>query len=354
MPIDGTQVNNVQLGGALNFESGKNIQLSAGENGSIVVNTKDDVKFNNVEANTVNTNSLTTKSITVGKTVIDEKQVSINNKITNVHPGEVSETSTDAVNGSQLYQTNQRVTNLEGNVAKLGSRVNKVGANAAALAALHPMDFDPDDKLSFAAGAGNYGGENAMAIGMFYRPSEKVMLSAGGSMGNGENMVNMGVAFALDRPNVSNTKVAMAKEIVDLREHIDRQDQQISQLMTAVSTLTGQVIDNRGKDFFPDVPENHWAYEYIKGLFDEGIIEGYPDGMFSGERTCTRYEFAAMLYRALKKGVNLDSRIMSEFQPELSRIRVDRIYGDICDRDKVERVRVNLSKDTDHYGSKCK
>ena len=161
-------------------------------------------------------NKISVDSVTAGDTTISDKGLEIkdgpsvtkdginagNKKVTNVAAGELSETSKDAVNGSQLYKTNQEVVNNTNRINQLGSRVNKVGAGAAALAALHPMDFDPDDKLTFSAGYGNYGGENAAAIGAYYRPDEKVMFSVGGTVGNGENMVNAGVSFSLDRTNL--------------------------------------------------------------------------------------------------------------------------------------------------------
>ena len=266
-----------------------------------------------------------------GTVTIKHDQVDVGgNRIENVADGV---NPTDAVNVRQLD--------------KLGNRVDKVGAGAAALAALHPLDFDPDDKLSFSAGVGNYGGETASALGMFYRPTEKVMLSAAGTMGNGENMVNMGVTFALDRKNnVSNSRVAMAREIQDLRE-------QVAALTALVTQLAGRnnpvLIDTV---MFPDVPENHWAYDYIEGLQKRGIVEGYPDGNFGGDRSMTRYEYAAMLYRALEKGFPVDSRLLDEFDAELGRIRVDRIKGLDDDGNKIERVRVNQYEGRDDYGSK--
>ncbi|WP_405383411.1 YadA-like family protein [Phascolarctobacterium sp.] len=277
------------------------------------------------------------------------------NKVTNVKDGEISKDSTDAVNGSQLYETNQQVianaeniNNLQQNLNSVNSRVDKVGAGAAALAALHPMDFDPDDKLSFAAGVGNYNGQNAAALGAFYRPDEKIMLSVGGTMGNGENMVNAGVSFALDRTNhVNNSKVAMAREIVDLKA-------QVAQLTALVTKLIGaNETDNaKAAGMFPDVPENHWAYEYIQGLAQRGIIDGYPDGTFNGDRTMSRYEFATMLFKAMQNGAVLSEQIMQEFKPELGRIRVDRVKGADNDGHKIERVRVNGGDERDHYGNK--
>ena len=279
--------------------------------------------------------------------VNDKVNIDQNGKVTGVADGDVKENSKDAVNGSQLYKTNQEVVNNTNRINQLGSRVNKVGAGAAALAALHPMDFDPDDKLTFSAGYGNYGGENAAAIGAYYRPDEKVMFSIGGTVGNGENMVNAGVSFSLDRTNhVSNSRTAMAREILDLRAEVTE-----LKAMVAKGGL-GSIAEDKMK-IFPDVAENHWAYEYVGKLAAAGIIEGYPDGKFSGDRMMSRYEFAAMLYRAMQKGAQLDSKIINEFAPEMGRIRVDRISGEDGDRDKIERVRVNAVKgERDHYGNK--
>ena len=240
---------------------------------------------------------------------------------------------------------------LDHRVDNLASRVDKVGAGAAALAALHPMDFDPDDKLTFAAGYGNYKGKNAAAVGAFYRPDEKVMLSVGGTFGNGENMVNAGISFSLDRTaRVSNSRTAMAKEIVDLRANVANLTALVGQLTAGM----GGTIEMDRMKLFPDVPENHWAYEYIGRLAAAGIIEGYPDGMFNGNRMMSRYEFAAMLYRALEKGVKLDHKLVREFEPEMGRIHVARISGADGDRGKIERVRVYGGDNRDHYGSKLK
>lgn len=245
----------------------------------------------------------------------------------------------------------EHFSELDYRVDNLGSRVDKVGAGAAALAALHPMDFDPDDKLTFAAGYGNYKGKNAAAVGAFYRPDEKVMMSVGGTFGNGENMVNAGISFSLDRTaRVSNSRTAMAKEIVDLRANVANLTALVGQLTAGM----GGMIEMDRMKLFPDVPENHWAYEYIGRLAAAGIVEGYPDGMFNGNRMMSRYEFAAMLYRALEKGVKLDHKLVREFEPEMGRIHVARISGADGDRGKIERVRVYGGDNRDHYGSKLK
>lgn len=254
-------------------------------------------------------------------------------------------------NDREHAEFREHFNELDYRVDNLGSRVDKVGAGAAALAALHPMDFDPDDKLTFAAGYGNYKGKNAAAVGAFYRPDEKVMLSVGGTFGNGENMVNAGISFSLDRTaRVSNSRTAMAKEIVDLRANVANLTALVGQLTAGM----GGTIEMDRMKLFPDVPENHWAYEYIGRLAAAGIVEGYPDGMFNGNRMMSRYEFAAMLYRALEKGVKLDHKLVREFEPEMGRIHVARISGADGDRGKIERVRVYGGDNRDHYGSKLK
>ena len=263
----------------------------------------------------------------------------------------IDDIASKAQNDREHAEFREHFNELDYRVDNLGSRVDKVGAGAAALAALHPMDFDPDDKLTFAAGYGNYKGRNAAAVGAFYRPDEKVMLSVGGTFGNGENMVNAGISFSLDRTaRVSNSRTAMAKEIVDLRANVANLTALVGQLTAGM----GGTIEMDRMKLFPDVPENHWAYEYIGRLAAAGIVEGYPDGMFNGNRMMSRYEFAAMLYRALEKGVKLDHKLVREFEPEMGRIHVARISGADGDRGKIERVRVYGGDNRDHYGSKLK
>lgn len=263
----------------------------------------------------------------------------------------IDDIASKAQNDKEHAEFREHFNELDYRVDNLGSRVDKVGAGAAALAALHPMDFDPDDKLTFAAGYGNYKGRNAAAVGAFYRPDEKVMLSVGGTFGNGENMVNAGISFSLDRTaRVSNSRTAMAKEIVDLRANVANLTALVGQLTAGM----GGTIEMDRMKLFPDVPENHWAYEYIGRLAAAGIVEGYPDGMFNGNRMMSRYEFAAMLYRALEKGVKLDHKLVREFEPEMGRIHVARISGADGDRGKIERVRVYGGDNRDHYGSKLK
>lgn len=267
--------------------------------------------------------------------------------VTDSDNNKVSTTVSGIASKADVAEVNKQVSENSKRISQLGGRVDKVGAGAAALAALHPMDFDPDDKLSFAAGVGNYNGQSAAALGMFFRPDEKVMFSVGGTMGNGENMVNAGISFALDRTNhISNSRTALAREVIDLRA-------QVAEMKAMLANRGLSSIDEDKLKLFPDIPENHWAYEYVDKLAATGIIEGYPDGNFNGDRMMSRYEFAAMLYHAMQNGAQLDSKIINEFMPEMGRIRVDRISGNDGDRHKIERVRVNGPRnERDHYGSK--
>lgn len=256
------------------------------------------------------------------------------------------EGSTNAATESQLHElvggieqdiTNMgdQITNLGGEVNRLSGRIDEVGAGAAALAALHPLDFDPDEKWDFAAGYGHYRGENAVAIGAFYRPNEDTMFSIGGTVGNGDEMINAGVSFKIGQGNhVSTSRVAMAKEIIELRKDLE-------DLRSAMAGgVTGQTLDLSKIQLFPDTPDNHWAYDYVATLAGNGILEGYPDGYFNGDRPITRYEMAAVLYRAMQKGVRLSDRALREFAPELDRIRVDTITKDEQGMPEIQRVRV--------------
>ena len=331
------------------------------------------VNANTVNATTVNAttvktgdssltnNGLTIENGTAGKTVSVTKDGLDNggNKIVNVAPGEVSANSTDAVNGSQLY-------GLSGRVSKLGTQINRVGASAAALAGLHPLDFDPDDKWDFAASYGNYKGTNAVAIGAYYRPNEDTMVSVGGSFSGGENMLNVGVSWKFSQNNtVSRSRVSVAKDVLGLKQQVEMLTKKLEAYESGQVPVPGN--GSRHAMVFPDVPENHWAYQYVKTLGERGYLEGYPDGEFKGDRTLTRYEYAAIIYRALQNGAPADgnmARSVDEFGSELEsirnidRFRVDRVSGGDNDRNKVERVRINDKDDVDQndyrdsYGSR--
>lgn len=356
--------NNVQLyGGAKEYAAGDNIGVVVsqdGDNAKMQVKLAKDLKgIDSIDAKTVTTGNTTINNS--GMTVkgddkhkdITVQQGNVNmggNKIEGVAPGKVTPDSTEAVNGSQLAQRDQAIGKLGGEVSSLDRRVDRVGAGAAALAALHPQDFDPDDKWDFAVGYGNYRGANAAAVGAFYRPNEDTTLSVGGTVGGGENMVNAGISFKFGQGNhVTNSRVAMAKEILALKDYVQKQDEKIEKLEALVGQQGTAAAPKRRSILFPDVPENHWAYVYVKKLADRGLLEGYPDGEFKGDRTITRYEFAAIFSRALENGASVDNdmeRMSEEFEPEirelsLNRFRVDRVEGKDNDRHKIERVRVN-------------
>ena len=346
---------NVQIyGGATEYADGNNIGVVAsqdGDNAKLQVKLAKDLKgINSIEAKTIttgnttiNNNGLTIKTSDDSRTItVQDGNVNMGgNKVSGVADGKVSKDSTDAVNGSQLWQRDQAINGLSGSVNKLGNRINRVGAGAAALAALHPLDFDPDDKWDFAAGYGNYRGANAAAIGAYYRPNEDTMFSVGGSFGGGENMVNAGVSIKLGQGNhVSTSRVAMAKEMKAMRQHMAEQDALIAKLQS----MHGMAVDPTKSTLFPDVAENHWAYQYVTTLAKKGILEGYPDGEFKGDRMMTRYEFAAIVYRIVESGVGSTdpelSKLVKEFSPELQYIRIDTIQKDRNGKPTIERVRV--------------
>ena len=330
-----TDDKNVQISEDTNKDGGKDYKVSLNKDLNLSSVTTGDTKMD-TNGVTVKDVSLTKDGLSIGnKTYVSNKGLNANDqKVTNVAAGDISEKSTDAVNGSQLFATNQQVAQNVQSISKLGNRINKVGAGAAALAALHPLDFDPDDKWDIAAGYGNYNGENAAAIGAYYRPNEDTMFSVGGSFGNGENMVNAGVSLKLGQGNhVSTSKVAMAKEIKDLRKELEG-------LKSALLDVNaGKKLDTSKLQLFPDVPKNHWAYEYVSTLKGNGVLTGYPDGEFKGDRPMTRYEFATMLYKAMLEGATLSDKILKEFAPELERFTVDTVHQDKDGKPTVERVR---------------
>ena len=294
---------------------------------------KDDVTMEkdlSVGGNATVTGDVTAKSYKVGdKTYINENGINANGqKITNVADGTIAEDSTDAVNGGQLNATNQRVTTVENRmdgvenrmdrvenrVDNLDNRIDKVGASAAAMANLHPMDFDEDSKVSVAAAVGNYRSETAGALGVFYRPTDRVMLNVSTSFGNGENMIGGGVSFKLGKSSkrlekAEATNAALAKQVTNLQNRLD--------------ALLGVLNPSLSKDF-PDVPANHWAYEAVSRLAGNDIIQGYEDGKYHGERTMTRYEMAEIIYNALSKGAKAEAKLVEEFRPELQAMAAQR------------------------------
>ena len=323
-------------------QAGKHSSVTAGSNISVTTGTNAN---GGTEYKVAVVDTPTFKTVTTGNTVMSNSGLTIKNgpsitqtgvdaggkRITNVAAGKAD---TDAVNVSQLKQ-------IGGAINKVDNRINRVGAGAAALAALHPLDFDPDDKWDFTLGYGNYKDAHSLALGAFYRPNEDTMISVGGSIGGGENMVNAGLSMKLGQGNhVSTSKVAMAKEIKDLRAELENVKGAL------LKVADGRPLDSMDMDkmqLFPDVPENHWAYDYVATLAGNGVIVGYPDGQFGGDRMMTRYEMAALIYRAMQNGAAADDRMaraLKEFEPELERIRVDTISKHKDGTPDIQRVRV--------------
>ncbi len=289
----------------------------------------DNITINSDEIKVGDRVTINDNSVNVGDVSINEDNIDMGgNKIINVAEGTEG---TDAVNVNQLNKLEQNVNNK---INRLDGKIDKVGAGAAALAALHPLDFDPDDKLNFSAGVGNYHGSTAAAIGAFYQPNDDTLFSIGGTVGNGDEMVNVGVSFRFGQhSNQSRSKKAMAKEIIELRT-------EIAELKAMMYSLTGQGFDPYKSKIFPDTPENHWAYDYVAVVAGNGILEGYPNGRFDGSRAMTRYEMAAVIYRLMTKGIQVDERMLKEFAPELARVKVDTLTHHEDGTPSIQRVRI--------------
>ena len=362
---DDGKVVNVDFGGALSLTGGatevaedKNIGVvKNGENGLSLRLAK---KLNGLESVTTGKTTMDDSGLTIvgsdGKasTTVTNSGIKIASSGDDTHAVEISNSNVsmggqqihdvapgaadgDAVNVSQLKKS---VGALGGAINQVDRRVDRVGAGAAALAALHPQDFDPDDKWDFAVGYGNYRGANAAAVGAFYKPNEDTTFSVGGTVGGGENMVNAGISFKFGQGNhVSNSRVAMAKEIKDLRKEVE------SLRSALVDVASGKQLDPAKTKLFPDMPKNHWAYKEISELAGNGLLDGYPDGEFKGDRMMTRYEFATIVYRQMMAGRELSDRLVQEFEPELERIRIDVVARHKDGTPSIERVRVNKPAD---------
>ena len=262
----------------------------------------------------------------------------INNNTTNITniQGDVNNIKQDVTN----IQNN--ITNIGQNISRFDRKINRGVAGAAALAALHPLDFDPDAKWDFAAGYGHFHDGNAAALGAFYRPNEDVQLSIGSTLGNGETVVNAGLSVKVGaHSNVSRSRVAVGKEVLELKKTVAVQNAQIQKLTAIINSLAGMNMKADRTTLFPDVPSNHWAYDAVYALSERGLVEGYPDGTFGGDRMMTRYEFAQIVYRAIQKGVSVDERLVTEFGPEMALFRVDTVAKNHQGQPIIERVRVN-------------
>ena len=355
---NGKDAKQVMLADGLDFTNGKNTTATTDANGVVKYSVNDNLNgmksVNFDGGTTVNNDGLT---INNGPSVTKDGIDAGNKTITNVAPGRVEAGSTDAINGSQLNDAAQRISNrYDAAIANNQREISKVGARAAAMANLHYQDFNADDKWSFAAGYGHYKGQNAGALGVAYQPNENTMISVSSTIGK-DAMIGAGVSMKFGKSSKmnANKQVAMAKEIQELRAIVAAQNAKIDALVDHAMGRNEAITDV----VFPDVPENHWAYMMVQDLAYKGIVVGYPDGNFSGDRTLTRYEFAVALDRAISAGyMNPElGRAIKEFKPELDsiyanmRFRVDRESGKDGSVNKVERVRVNKDSARDNYGT---
>ena len=245
-------------------------------------------------------------------------------------------------NTTNITKNTNDIKNIKGDLSKMDKRVNKSVAGAAALAALHPLDFDPDAKWDFAAGYGHYRSGDAAAIGAFYRPNEDVQLSVGSTVGSDETVFNAGLSVKVGaHSGVSRSRVAIGKEVLALKKTVAEQNAQIQKLTALLNSVAGTKMKADHTTLFPDIPTNHWAYEAVSDLSRRGLVEGYPDGTFGGDRMLTRYEFAQIVYRAIQDGVTVNDRLVTEFSPEMALFRVDTVAKNAKGEPTIERVRVN-------------
>ena len=321
---------------AVNVAQLKKLQNQVNANGSTTVSAGKHI-------NVTTTTNGTTKDYKVS--LSDDITNQITNNTTNINniQGDVTNIKQNVTNiQGDITNIKQDVTNMGRNVARLDKKVNKSVAGAAALAALHPLDFDPDAKWDFAAGYGHYHDGNAAALGAFYRPNEDLQFSVGSTVGNGETVVNAGMSVKVGaHSNVSRSRVAIGKEVLELKKTVAVQNAQIQKLTALLNGLAGTNMKADRSTLFPDVPNNHWAYAAVSDLSRRGLVEGYPDGTFGGDRMLTRYEFAQIVYRAIQNGVAVDDRLVSEFGPEMALFRVDTIAKNHEGQPTIERVRVN-------------
>ena len=354
------------------------------------------VQFNNgvaINNNGINAGNKTITNVAAGQNDTDAVNVSQLNNAKDQLTGRINDLGQKVTTNTADIRTinhtlgdhEGRITVLENGVKDLDNKINttagnvlnqsksytdnqaaKVGANAAALSALHPLDFNADEKWQFSVGFGNYKGKNATALGAFYQPNENVLLSVGTTLGTGENMINAGatVRFGSHSSMTTNKQVAVAKEVQDLKLQLSAISQKYDNLVKNLSAQkAGQDVDFE----YSDLPKDHWAYDFVKKLSDKGYLNGYPDGTFKGDAKMTRYEFAAALWRAVNNGAIIDSQMakaIKEFEPELEevnkimRYRIDTVAGKDNSVHKTERLRVNKNDDPfthmkrDDYGTK--
>lgn len=387
--VDGT---NTTVTETKNIDGGKEFAVHVNKD----LTNMNSVQFNNgvaINNNGINAGNKTITNVTAGQNDTDAVNVSQLNNAKDQLTGRIDDLGQKVNTNANNIRTAEhtildhegRITVLESGVKDLDNKINstagnvlnqsksytdnqvaKVGANAAALSALHPLDFNADEKWQFSVGFGNYKGKNATALGAFYQPNENVLLSVGTTLGTGENMVNAGatVRFGSHSSMTTNKQVAVAKEVQDLKLQLSAISQKYDNLVKNLSAQkAGQDVDFE----YSDLPKDHWAYDFVKKLSDKGYLNGYPDGTFKGDAKMTRYEFAAALWRAVNNGAIIDAQMakaIKEFEPELEevnkimRYRIDTVAGKNNSVHKTERLRVNKNDDPfthmkrDDYGTK--
>ena len=226
--------------GSVDLSAGENIQIDKLGNNDYKVSLKDDISLNSIEA----------KEYKVGnETYIDSNGINANNKtISNVAPGRVDATSTDAVNGSQLYQVKQDIQGLSNDISRFGEEIDSVGALSAAMAGLHPR-FQDGNKGELAMAMGSYDGKNALAVGGFYAPNQEVMFSLGmGITQGGKKMGNIGVNFALDRTKKGEVP---KRDIIYTRREVDTslkaQEEKIQLLLMKLEAQSREIETLKAK-----------------------------------------------------------------------------------------------------------
>lgn len=343
--------------------SGLNNIVSIGTNAKVTADNSIALGSNSVANSTVATASANINGRTynfAGTTPVGTVSVGDSNKertITNVAAGRISSESTDAINGSQLHSVIQEMNSTASDTLTKANdytdnQVNKVGAASAALAALHPLDFDPDHKLDVMAGYGHFHNANSVALGMAYRPNEDLMFTVGSTVGNGDTVVNAGISYKVGaKSGVSRSKVSVAKDVADMKREMEVMKAQNAKITAILNAVLGADLPEDQTNMFPDVPANHWAYEAVNDMAKRGLVIGYEDGQFKGDRTMTRYEFAMIVERAIQKAkelnTSIDGRLVDEFKPELLRFEIEK-NGSL---ERVHTLKSNKEIQRDSYGT---
>ena len=333
------------------------------KDGMITFDGDKDTKYSANGMTIEDRNNLDTASYNLDGMVADSNGKHVEFTTTNISAGDqqihnvtAGTAGTDAVNVSQL---NSAVSNISSHYDALTNKVNKNHneakrgiAGTAALAALHPLDFDPDHKLDVMAGYGHFHNANSVALGMAYRPNEDLMFTVGSTVGNGDTVINAGISYKVGaKSDVSRSKVSVAKDVADMKREMEAIKAQNAKITAILNAVLGADLPQDQTNMFPDVPANHWAYEAVNDMAKRGLVIGYEDGQFKGDRTMTRYEFAMIVERAIQKAkelnTSIDGRLVDEFKPELLRFEIQK-NGSL---ERVHTLKSNKEIQRDSYGT---